>query len=102
MCYLQGGEDGGGDDDEKPEVHVEELTDHVGHVGWKDQQEQTQRHSSEVFPQTPAGTDKRKGSASSVPMWKLCFNTTSQVFFLVFKKHCLPFAAIITKFIPQF
>lgn len=54
-CYLQGGEDGRRDDDEKPEVHVEELTDHVGHVGWEDQQEQTQRHGSEVLPQTPTG-----------------------------------------------
>ncbi len=37
VCYLQGGEDGGGDDDQKPEVHVEELADHIGHVGWKDE-----------------------------------------------------------------
>lgn len=88
--YLQGGEDGGGDDNEKPEVHVEELTDHVGHVGRKDQQEQTQRHGSEVFPQTPAGTDKRRRSASSGPTWTFCFNTFSQVFFLVFKNIACP------------
>lgn len=50
VCHLQWGEDGGGDYDEKPEVHVKELTDHIGHVGWKDQQEQTQRHCSEVLP----------------------------------------------------
>lgn len=57
--HLQGSEDGGGDDDEKPEVHVEELTDHIGHVGWKDEQEETQRHCSEVLPQTPGKTDRR-------------------------------------------
>lgn len=51
--YLQWGEDWWGDDDEKPEVHVKELTDHIRHVGWKDQQEETQRHCSEVLPQTP-------------------------------------------------
>lgn len=31
---------------------MEELTDHIGHVGWKDEQEETQRHCSEVLPQT--------------------------------------------------
>lgn len=51
--YLQWGEDAGGDDDEEPEVHEEELADHVGHVGWEDQQEQAQAHGPEVLPQAP-------------------------------------------------
>lgn len=34
---------------------MKELTDHIGHVGGKDEQEQTQRHCSEVLPQTPEG-----------------------------------------------
>lgn len=50
LCYLQRGQDGRGDNDEKPEVHVEELTDHVGHVGGEDQQEEAQRHCSEMLP----------------------------------------------------
>lgn len=65
VCYLQRGEDGGGDDDEKPEVHVEELTDHIGHVGWENQQEQTQRHCSEVLPQTPEG-QKNEGREGEI------------------------------------
>lgn len=65
VCYLQRGEDGGGDDDEKPEVHVEELTDHIGHVGWENQQEQTQRYCSEVLPKTPEG-QKNEGREEEI------------------------------------
>lgn len=50
LCYLQRGQNGRGNNDEKPEVHVEELTDHVGHVGREDQQEEAQRHCSEMLP----------------------------------------------------
>lgn len=32
---------------------MEELTDHVRHVGWKDQEEEAQGHGSEVLPQAP-------------------------------------------------
>lgn len=66
VSYLQGCENGGGDNDEEPEVHVEELTDHIGHVGWKDEQKETQRHGSEVLPQTPKkdGQRERRRSAA--------------------------------------
>ena len=56
--YLQRREDRGGDDDEEPEVHVEELADHVGHVGREDQQEEAQGHGTEVLPQAPAAERK--------------------------------------------
>lgn len=62
---------------------MEELTDHVGHVGWEDQQEQTQRHRSEVLPQTPAGqtTTWRKDKAISsiwAKTWTFLLHTFSQ------------------------
>lgn len=52
-AHLEGGKDAAGDDDEKPEVHVEELADHVGHVRGEHEEEQAEAHSTEVFPQTP-------------------------------------------------
>lgn len=53
--YLQWREDAGGDDYEQPEVHAEELTNHVCHISREDQQEETQTDGSEVFPQAPEG-----------------------------------------------
>lgn len=74
--YLKWGEDGRRDDDEEPEVHVEELTDHVGHVGREDQQEQTERHGSEVFPQTPGEStdDRRETNDRQLERWRLQFH----------------------------
>ena len=34
---------------------MEELADHISHVRWKDQQEETERNCTEVLPQTPTG-----------------------------------------------
>lgn len=52
-AHLERGKDAAGDDDEKPEVHVEELANHVGHVCREHEEEQAEAHSTEVFPQTP-------------------------------------------------
>ena len=51
---------------------MEELTDHIGHVGWKDQQEQTQRHRSEVLPQTPEGQTEE--GAKEMMISSICSN----------------------------
>lgn len=71
VAHLERGKDATGDDDEKPEVHVEELANHVGHVRRENEEEQAEAHSTEVFPQTP-------GEGTRVLMVKLpthCFLT---------------------------
>lgn len=64
-AHLERGKDAARDDDEKPEVHVEELANHVGHVRREHEEEQAEAHSSEVFPQTPGqGTRVLQSSRS--------------------------------------
>jgi len=90
VCYLQWCEDWGGDDDEEPEVHVEELTDHIGHVGWKDQQEQTQRHRAEVFPQTPKRTESKRQEHQLLTQHDHFVSRST-----LLKKHRLPFGVLL-------
>lgn len=64
-AHLERGKDAAGDDDEKPEVHVEELANHVGHIRREHEEEQAEAHSTEVFPQTPGqGTRVLQSSRS--------------------------------------
>lgn len=76
--YLQRCKDAGGDDDEKPEIHVEELADHVGHVSREYKQKQAQTDCTEVFPQAPAKRkkvhfnveEKRKSITNRITDWQ--------------------------------
>lgn len=58
-AYLKGGEDAARNNDQQPEIHVEKLTDHIGHVSWKDQQEQAQTNSTKMLPEAP---EKQQGN----------------------------------------
>lgn len=63
LLYLQRSEHAAGDQDQQPEIQVEEVGDLVGHEARENQQEEAHADAAEMLPGAPRGGTAQRGRA---------------------------------------